>query len=136
MAEISQLPMIVDLEPVQLVAADGTPTPEYRYGRDLPAETLCWLYDDGGHPGTGYRVRQPEAPRRIGVVRVLPRSGSRPSRCRSLSAQDRLAVSPISRVGRLSGAWHPARTRRRRVARNLAWRAGIHQEMLRPDIDP
>ncbi len=28
-----------------LSAADGTPTAEYRYGRDLPAETLCWLYE-------------------------------------------------------------------------------------------
>lgn len=37
--------MAVDLEPVQLVAADGSPTPERRYGRDLPAETLSWLYE-------------------------------------------------------------------------------------------
>lgn len=45
MAEISQMPTTVDLQPVQLVAADGTPTPERRYSRDLPAETLCWLYE-------------------------------------------------------------------------------------------
>ena len=44
MAEISA-PTTVDLEPVQLVAADGTPTSERRYSRDLPAETLCWLYE-------------------------------------------------------------------------------------------
>ena len=37
--------MTVDLEPVQLVAPDGTPTAECRYSRDLPAETLCWLYE-------------------------------------------------------------------------------------------
>jgi 2-oxoisovalerate dehydrogenase E1 component alpha subunit len=43
MAEISQVPMTVDLEPVQLVSPDGTPTAEDRYSRDLPAETLCWL---------------------------------------------------------------------------------------------
>lgn len=45
MAEILRMPMTVDLEPVQLVAPDGTPTAEGRYGRDLPAETLCWLYE-------------------------------------------------------------------------------------------
>ena len=35
----------VELEPIQLVAPDGTPTPETRYRRDLPAETLGWLYE-------------------------------------------------------------------------------------------
>src|SRR6201998_560572 len=44
MGESSRSPMTVDLDPVQLVAADGSPTPERRYGRDLPTETLCWLY--------------------------------------------------------------------------------------------
>ncbi|BBX95794.1 3-methyl-2-oxobutanoate dehydrogenase subunit alpha [Mycobacterium lacus] len=37
--------MTVDLEPVRLVSPDGTPTAEHRYSRDLPAETLCWLYE-------------------------------------------------------------------------------------------
>ncbi len=45
MAEAAITPMSVDLEPVQLVAADGTPTAEARYSRALPAETLCWLYE-------------------------------------------------------------------------------------------
>src|SRR5215475_8104745 len=45
MAEISRMPMTVDLDPVQLVGADGTPTSECRYTRDLPSETLCWLYE-------------------------------------------------------------------------------------------
>jgi 2-oxoisovalerate dehydrogenase E1 component alpha subunit len=45
MAEVSLMPMTVDLEPVQLVAPDGTPTTEVRYSRELPAETLCWLYE-------------------------------------------------------------------------------------------
>ncbi|BBX45544.1 pyruvate dehydrogenase (acetyl-transferring) E1 component subunit alpha [Mycobacterium cookii] len=45
MAEASHLPMTVDLEPVQLVSPDGAPTAESRYSRDLPAETLCWLYE-------------------------------------------------------------------------------------------
>ena len=35
----------VDVEPIQLVAADGSPTPEARYRRDLPPETLAWLYE-------------------------------------------------------------------------------------------
>ena len=35
----------VELEPIQLVAPDGTPTPETRYRRDLPPETLSWLYE-------------------------------------------------------------------------------------------
>lgn len=35
----------VDLEPVQLIAPDGTSTGEDRFSRDLPPETLCWLYE-------------------------------------------------------------------------------------------
>ena len=35
----------VALEPVQLVAPDGAPTSERRYRRDLPPETLSWLYE-------------------------------------------------------------------------------------------
>jgi 2-oxoisovalerate dehydrogenase E1 component alpha subunit len=45
MAETSQTPMAVDLEPVQLVGPDGTATAQDRYSRDLPPETLCWLYE-------------------------------------------------------------------------------------------
>jgi pyruvate dehydrogenase E1 component alpha subunit len=45
MAEVSAASSIVDLEPVQLVAPDGTPTAEDRYARDLPPETLSWLYE-------------------------------------------------------------------------------------------
>lgn len=45
MVETRDMPMVVDLEPVQLIAADGTPTTENRYSRDLPDETLCWLYE-------------------------------------------------------------------------------------------
>ena len=35
----------VNVEPIQLVAPDGSPTPEARYRRDLPPETLAWLYE-------------------------------------------------------------------------------------------
>lgn len=45
MTELSQMPMTPGLAPVQLVSPDGTPTAEDRYSRELPAETLCWLYE-------------------------------------------------------------------------------------------
>ena len=45
MAEATRTPLSVDLEPVQLIRADGTPTSEGRYTRDLPPETLGWLYE-------------------------------------------------------------------------------------------
>lgn len=35
----------IALEPVQLIAPDGTPTAEEHYSRELPDETLCWLYE-------------------------------------------------------------------------------------------
>src|ERR1700682_3417037 len=41
----TDVPLAVDLEPVQLVAPDGAPTSEDRYSRDLPPETLSWLYE-------------------------------------------------------------------------------------------
>jgi 2-oxoisovalerate dehydrogenase E1 component alpha subunit len=44
MAEMSAS-TVVDLQPVQLVSPDGTPTTEERYTRDLPPETLGWLYE-------------------------------------------------------------------------------------------
>src|ERR1700687_1148409 len=45
MAEIPQIPMTVDLDPVELIGPDGTPTPDAQYRRDLPEETLSWLYE-------------------------------------------------------------------------------------------
>jgi 2-oxoisovalerate dehydrogenase E1 component alpha subunit len=44
MAEVSAS-TLVDLQPVQLVSPEGTPTTEDRYSRDLPPETLSWLYE-------------------------------------------------------------------------------------------
>lgn len=44
-ARASVTAMNVDIEPVQLIAPDGTPTSERRYSRDLPPETLSWLYE-------------------------------------------------------------------------------------------
>ncbi|MGV0745869.1 pyruvate dehydrogenase (acetyl-transferring) E1 component subunit alpha [Mycolicibacterium sp. XJ870] len=35
----------IELDPVRLVDADGSPTSESRYSRDLPPETLGWLYE-------------------------------------------------------------------------------------------
>ena len=45
MAEPYATPQSVDLDPVRLVEADGSPTSETRYSRDLPPETLSWLYE-------------------------------------------------------------------------------------------
>ena len=45
MAEVSAMSAVVDIEPVQLVAPDGAPTTSDRYSRDLPPETLGWLYE-------------------------------------------------------------------------------------------
>src|ERR1700730_4626517 len=42
---VTDVLLAVELEPVQLVAPDGAPTPEDRYTRDLPPETLSWLYE-------------------------------------------------------------------------------------------
>ncbi len=42
---MSETLMGVELDPVALIGADGQPTAEDRYGRDLPDETLCWLYE-------------------------------------------------------------------------------------------
>lgn len=35
----------VESEPIVLVGPDGKPTSEHRYSRDLPSETLSWLYE-------------------------------------------------------------------------------------------
>src|SRR4051794_37190902 len=48
MARSVQAPLTsfdVELEPIQLVAPDGTPTAETRYRRDIPPEMLGWLYE-------------------------------------------------------------------------------------------
>lgn len=45
MAEQLSTPLSVDLDPVRLVDAEGSPTSETRYSRDLPHETLAWLYE-------------------------------------------------------------------------------------------
>jgi 2-oxoisovalerate dehydrogenase E1 component alpha subunit len=43
--QASPTQLSVELEPIQLVAPDGAPTTETRYRRDLPPETLAWLYE-------------------------------------------------------------------------------------------
>src|ERR1700761_7007479 len=48
MAGPVQAPLDVELEPISLVAPDGTPTSNTsadRYRRDLPPEALSWLYE-------------------------------------------------------------------------------------------
>ncbi|MED5813242.1 pyruvate dehydrogenase (acetyl-transferring) E1 component subunit alpha [Mycolicibacterium sp. 050232] len=44
-AEPAPAPSGVDIDPVRLVDADGSCTSETRYSRDLPHETLAWLYE-------------------------------------------------------------------------------------------
>ena len=44
-AERPDPPLTVDLNPVQLIAPDGTATDENRYSRDVPDETQRWLYE-------------------------------------------------------------------------------------------
>ena len=53
MAEAALTPMTVDLEPVQLVAADGTATTEVRYSRDLPGGTYGLLCSFGAGYSAG-----------------------------------------------------------------------------------
>jgi 2-oxoisovalerate dehydrogenase E1 component alpha subunit len=43
--QVVATPAVVEIEPVQLVAPDGAPTSCDRYSRDLPPETLGWLYE-------------------------------------------------------------------------------------------
>jgi 2-oxoisovalerate dehydrogenase E1 component alpha subunit len=43
--DLSPTSMTVELEPICLIGADGRPTAESRYRRDLPPETLGWLYE-------------------------------------------------------------------------------------------
>lgn len=45
MAGCEAPPAQVEVEPMRLVAPDGTPTAETRHRRDLPPETLSWLYE-------------------------------------------------------------------------------------------
>jgi pyruvate dehydrogenase E1 component alpha subunit len=39
------VPTDVELEPIRLIGPDGLPTAEQRYHRELPDETLSWLYE-------------------------------------------------------------------------------------------
>jgi 2-oxoisovalerate dehydrogenase E1 component alpha subunit len=43
--QAATMPFGVEMEPIQLLAPDGVPTAETRYRRDLPPETLSWLYE-------------------------------------------------------------------------------------------
>jgi pyruvate dehydrogenase E1 component alpha subunit len=48
MARSGEVPVTsgdVEFEPIRLIQPDGTPTDENRYRRDLPSETLAWLYE-------------------------------------------------------------------------------------------
>ncbi len=90
--------MSVDLEPVQLVGPDGTPTAERRYHRDIPEETLRWLYEMMVVTReAGYRIRQSAAP---GGLALYTTAGGKPRRwVRRLATQNRLVVPQYRELG-------------------------------------
>ncbi|BCO35248.1 hypothetical protein MHEC_16810 [Mycobacterium heckeshornense] len=137
MAELSHRPMTVDLEPVQLVDPDGTPTADDRYSRHLPSETLCWLYEmmvvtrdldtefvnlqRQGELALFTPCRGQEAAQ-VGAVACLRKTDWLFPQYRELGAFFSPRYSTLARGGGL--------------ARNLARRVGVHQQVLRPDVGP
>ena len=113
------------------VADPRSPVPKRPPARDA----VLALRVDGRHPRPRHRVREPATPGRARPVRIVSRSGGRPGRRRRLPPQDRLAVPAVPRTRRVAGARHRASPHGRRVAWPLAWRAGVHQEVLRPASD-
>lgn len=125
--------MSVDLEPVQLVGPDGTPTAERRYHRDLPEETLRWLYE------------MMVVTRELDTEFVnLQRQGELAlyTPCRGQEAAQVGAAACLRKTDWLFPQYrelgvylvHPAWTCWGRVAWNLARRAAIHHEVLCTDV--
>ena len=127
----------VELEPVQLIAPDGTPTSETRFSRDLPPETLGWLYEMmvvTRELDTEFINLQRQG--ELALYAVLSRPGGRPDRRGGMSAQDRLAVPPVPRDRRLPAPGYHAGPDGCGVAGQLARRAGLHREVLRAHLYP
>ena len=123
-----------DLEPLQLVAPDGTRgAPATRHRRARTTGCSRPLRDDGRHPRARRGVRQPPAP---GPARALPLLPAGRRRRRSAAprrpARHRLAVPAVPRARRVPRAGHrPGRhragvaghvARRARAASSAAWR--------------
>ena len=126
----------VELAPVRLVDPDGSPTAEDRYSRDLPPETLSWLYElMVVTRDLDTRIHQPATPGRAGAVRVMPRPGGRSDRGDGVPAQDRLVVPPVPRDRRVPAARHHTGPDGCRLAGQVARWARIHREVLRADLD-
>ena len=115
----------------------GRRPPKTRYRRDLPPETLAWLYESM------------VVTRELDTEFVnLQRQGELAlfASCRGQEAAQVGAAACLRKTDwlfpqyretrRLPGARHRARPDRRGVARQLARRAGLHHEVLRPDLDP
>ncbi len=126
----------VELEPIQLVAPDGTPTTETRYRRDLPPETLGWLYE------LMVVTRALDAEfvnlQRQGELALFASCRGQEAAqigCGGVPAQDRLAVSAVPRDRRVPAARHHARADGRGLAGPLARRARLHRQVRRADRD-
>ena len=127
----------VELEPVQLLAPDGTPTSETRFSRDLPPETLGWLYE------------MMVVTRELDTEFInLQRQGELAlyASCRGQEAAQIGAVACLRKTDwlfpqyREIGAFLLARYHAGPdgcgVAGQLARRAGLHREVLRADLHP
>ena len=127
----------VELEPMQLLAPDGTPTSETRYRRDLPPETLAWLYESmvvtreldtefinlqrQGELALYASCRGQEAAQ-VGAAACLRKTDWLFPQYRELGAFLVRGITPAQ----MGAVWRGT----------LARRAGVHQEVLRADLDP
>ena len=127
----------VELEPIQLVAPDGTPTAETRYRRDLPPETLAWLYESmvvtreldtefvnlqrQGELALFASCRGQEAAQ-IGAAACLPKTD--------------WLFPQYREIGAFLLRGHHAGADGRGLAGQMARRAGVHREVCRADLDP
>ena len=125
------------MEPIALVAPDGTPTTETRYRRDLPPETLAWLYESmvvtreldsefvnlqrQGELALFASCRGQEAAQ-IGAAACLRKTDWLFPQYREIGAFLLRGITPAQ----IGAVW------RGQVAR----RAGIHREVRRADLDP
>jgi len=118
---IYPLPMGAGDEPVQLIAPDGTATSDDAYRRDLPPETLAWLYEnlvvtrdlDGefvnlqrqGELALYASCRGQEAAQ-VGAVACLRKTDWLFPQYRELGALLVRGIAPAQMAAVWRGAWH------------------------------
>ena len=107
----------VELEPIQLVAPDGTPTARDPVPpRPSTRDAGLALRADGRHPRARRGVRQPAAAGRTRAVRVVPRSGgradrrrrracARPTGCSRSTARSARSWCGASRPAQMGAVW-------------------------------